>query len=102
MEATGHVVEEGSRNAVRSEWGRSGKGEATLWVTGKGGEKRREVVSLGEDSKPLEVESDEYAEYSMATRRFVRLVGERVLFFDVLRCFGVFWEDSFRLDYQDG
>ena len=66
MDATDHMVEEGSRYAVRED--RYGGSKATLWVTNRGGEKRREVVDLVSQVDVSEV-SDQYPGYKMSTRR---------------------------------
>jgi len=65
LEASEHIVEEDSRYALR---GQRGEKSASLWVTGKGGEKKRQVVSLESELESLEV-SDLYEGYSMSTRR---------------------------------
>jgi ATP-dependent RNA helicase DHX29 len=65
LDATGYVVEEDSRYALRS---RRGGNTTSMWVTGKGGEKKRQVVSLESELESLEV-SDRYEGYSMSTRR---------------------------------
>lgn len=64
MDATDHVIEEGSRYAKREE---RYEEKTSLWVTSRGGEKRREVVDL-----VSQVEVDEvtmYPGYKMSTRR---------------------------------
>jgi hypothetical protein len=66
MDATGHVIEEGSRYAVRED--RFG-GKAKLWITTQGGEKRKEVVDLMSQTDVGEV-SDMYPGYKMSTRRY--------------------------------
>lgn len=65
LDATGCVIEEDSRHALRT---RRGDNTAALWVTGRGGEKRRQVVSLESELDSLEV-SELYEGYSMSTRR---------------------------------
>jgi ATP-dependent RNA helicase DHX29 len=65
LDGTGYVVEEDSKYALRSQH----RGDtASMWVTGRGGEKRRQIVSLESELKSLEV-SDLYEGYSMSTRR---------------------------------
>ena len=66
MDATGHVIEEGSRYAVRED--RFG-GKASLSITTRGGEKRKEVVDLVSQTDVGEV-SDMYPGYKMSTRRY--------------------------------
>ena len=65
MDATDHMIEEGSRYAVREN--RYGE-KATLHVTTRGGEKRKEVVDLVSQTDVSEV-SDLYTGYKMSTRR---------------------------------
>ena len=65
MDATNHIIEEGSRYALREM--RYGD-IATLQVTTRGGEKRREVVDLVSQTDVSEV-SDLYPGYKMSTRR---------------------------------
>ena len=65
MDATDHIIEEGSRCAVKRQ---SAVKKASLWVTGRGGEKHREIVSLESEALPMEVSSN-YEGYKMATRR---------------------------------
>jgi hypothetical protein len=66
VDATGHVIEEGSRYAVRED--RLG-GKASLSITTRGGEKRKEVVDLVSQTDVGEV-SDVYPGYKMSTRRY--------------------------------
>ena len=81
MDATDHMIEEGSRYALRG-YNTSGD-KATLWVTNKGGEKRREVVDLVSQTEVQDV-SDLYPGYKMATRRSMDRVNEEVINFDLL------------------
>ena len=64
LEETGHVIEEDSRFANRSQ--RQSE-VTTMHITTQGGEKRREFASL--DSTFLDEISDDYPGYSLATRR---------------------------------
>lgn len=64
LEETGHVIEEGSRFASRSQ---KRSEVAMMHITGRGGEKRREIASL--DSPFSEEVSDDYPGYSLTTRR---------------------------------
>jgi hypothetical protein len=66
MDATGHVIEEGSRNAVREN---TFGGKASLSITTRGGEKRKEVVDLVSQTDVGEV-SAMYPGYKMSTRRY--------------------------------
>lgn len=64
LEKTGHIVEEGSRCAKR------GCGDfetVSLWVTTRGGEKRRETAAM-ESETDLGVSGD-FVGYSLTTRR---------------------------------
>lgn len=64
IEATNHVIEEDSFYAARK---RDDREMAQLWVTTKGGERRRQTVALDSETDcPL---SDEFVGYSMSTRR---------------------------------
>ena len=65
MEATNHIIEEDSKYALR---GHRGESTASMWITGRGGEKKRQVVSLESELESLEV-SDLYDGYTMSTRR---------------------------------
>lgn len=82
LESTNHVIEEGSRNAIKRH--HYDTSEATLWVTGRGGEKRKEIVSLGADQQPAEVTSNEYMGYSMSVRRSMERVDEMVMNYDLI------------------
>jgi hypothetical protein len=65
LEVTDHLIDEDSRHAIR-EYHDTRK--ASLLVTGRGGEKRKEIVSLDHETEAIEV-SDEYEGYKMTTRR---------------------------------
>ncbi len=65
LEATGYVIEEDSKFALR--FLRSDN-TTSMWVTGRGGDKKKQVVSLESELESLEV-SELYEGYSMATRR---------------------------------
>jgi len=80
MDATNHIIEQGSRCAIRNYRGKSDTAE--LWVTGRGGEKHRKVVSL-EDEVHTEI-TDEFESYKMSTRRSMERVDERVLNYDLI------------------
>lgn len=80
LDATGHIIEEGSRYAFRE----NNYGEtASLWVTTRGGEKRKEMVDLTSQVTPGDV-SDVYSEYTMATRRSMERVNEEIINFDLV------------------
>ena len=78
IDATGHIIEEGSRYAFR-EYHKTEK--TTLWVSSQGGEKHREVVDLAQ--RDTEV-SDLYSGYSMSTRLSLERVDESVLNYDLI------------------
>jgi len=62
LEHTNHIIEEGSRCATRNF---SARETVSLWVTNRGGEKRRETA----DYQLTEDVSDDYPDYSLATRK---------------------------------
>ena len=62
LEQTNHIIEEGSRCAIRDY---SGRETVSLWVTTRGGGKQRETA----DYQINEDVSDDFPEYSMATRK---------------------------------
>ena len=64
MDATDHIVEEGSRYALREN---RYEEKAALWITTKGGEKRKEVVDLVSQVDLGEVTM--FPGYKMSTRR---------------------------------
>ena len=75
LDATGHIIEEGSRYAKRE----NHHGEKTsLWVTTRGGEKRKEVVDLPQSFLEDGV-SEMYQGYKMSTRKSMERVNEEVL-----------------------
>jgi len=80
LEASGYVVEEDSRYALR---GTRGDNTASVWVTGRGGEKKRTVVSLESELESLEV-SELYDGYSMSTRRSMEIVDEEVINYELI------------------
>mmetsp|Transcript_12968 Transcript_12968/g.29836 ORF Transcript_12968/g.29836 Transcript_12968/m.29836 type:complete len:1347 (+) Transcript_12968:199-4239(+) len=81
LDATGHVIEEGSRYAFRD----NGRVDtATLRVTNRGGEKRRETVDLVSSAAPLDVTNSYYDGYKMSTRRSMQRVNEDVINFDLI------------------
>ena len=64
LEKTGHIIEEGSRHAQKDF---SKSDTVDLWVTKRGGGKRRDAACLNSETD-LEV-SSEFERYSMSTRR---------------------------------
>lgn len=67
LDGTGHIIEEGSRYALRDERGR---GEtASIQISTRGGEKRQEVHSLDSGGVHLAEVSDDFPGHNMATRR---------------------------------
>jgi len=82
LEATGHIIEEGSFHAIRDN--RFDGEKSSLWVTTKGGEKRREVVDLSSANLDDQVLSEEYIGYSTATRKSMERVNEAVINFDLI------------------
>lgn len=81
LDATDHIIEEGSRYAIRGY--RSNSETAQLWVTGRGGERHRKVVSLDDDTQPSAV-SDEFSGYKMSTRRSMDRVDEQTINYDLI------------------
>jgi HrpA-like RNA helicase len=81
LDATGHVIEEGSQCARRGNEGISG--QTTIWVTGKGGTKRREVVSLAVDPAERD-ENEPYSDYALSTRLSMGRVNESTLNYDLI------------------
>ena len=61
LEKTKHIIDEGSRCARRDHRGRE---TVSLWVTGRGGEKRRETSDYQRNDNV----SNDFPDYSMATR----------------------------------
>jgi HrpA-like RNA helicase len=80
LEATNHVIEEGSRYA---KFECSYTEQTSLHVTQRGGSKRKEMVDLTSSTNPVEV-SSLYESYSMSTRRSMERVNEDVINFDLL------------------
>jgi HrpA-like RNA helicase len=61
LQETNHIIEENSKFAKRNF---SGRDTVSLWVSTKGGEKRRETADYEKD----ESVSDDYPNYSLSTR----------------------------------
>lgn len=80
LEATGHVIEEGSAYAYLEN---RYTDQTSLWVTTRGGDKRREVVDLTSSTGPVEL-SSMYSSYSLTTRRSMERVNEEVVNFDLI------------------
>lgn len=81
MEATGHIVEEGSRYALRNS--QKSEEKSTLWITKRGGEKRRETVDLVSQTDVSDV-TDNYPGYKISTRRSMDRVDEEIINYDLL------------------
>ena len=79
MDATDHVIEEGSRYAERQY---RNEEKASLWVTTRGGEKRREMFDLVSQVDLAEVTM--YPGYKMATRRSMERVNEEIINYDLI------------------
>ncbi|CAJ1934420.1 unnamed protein product [Cylindrotheca closterium] len=79
MDATDHVIEEGSRYAKRED---RYEEKTSLWVTNRGGDKRREVVDLVSQVAVDEVTI--YPGYKMSTRRSMQRVDEQVINYDLI------------------
>lgn len=82
FDATGHIVEEGSLHAIRD--GHRSNDKATLWVTTRGGEKRRETVDMSSSVLNPDSLSEEYAGYSLSTRLSMERVNETVINYDLI------------------
>jgi ATP-dependent RNA helicase DHX29 len=80
LEATGHVIEEGSQYAMREY--RHENEKQSLWVTSRGGTKHRDVVDL--ISQTDSQVSDHYPGYSMPTRLSLDRVDESILNYDLI------------------
>ncbi len=65
IDATDHFIEEDSRYAIREHYDVR---KETLMVTSRGGEKRRETVSLDDEAEVSEL-SDDYRGYKISTMR---------------------------------
>ena len=79
VEATGHIVEDDSPNALYS----FSRGEkASLRISTKGGRERKQIVSLDSEVDPTV--SGDFDGYSMATRRTMDRVDESVLNYDLI------------------
>eukprot|EP00934_Nitzschia_sp_Nitz4_P001936 Nitzschia sp. Nitz4//scaffold44_size153857//12474//17017//NITZ4_002696-RA/size153857-snap-gene-0.201-mRNA-1//-1//CDS//3329552082//1936//frame0 len=82
LDATDYIIEEGSMYAKRDDsiWGE----KATLWVTNRGGDKRREVVDLGGGTLSDDALSEEYQGYKLSTRKSMERVREDVVNFELV------------------
>lgn len=80
LEATNHVIEEGSRYA---KFQGSYTDQTTLSITQQDGRKRKEVVDLTSSTEPIEV-SSLYETYSMSTRRSMERVSEEIINYDLI------------------
>jgi len=80
LDATDHVIEEGSRYAIReNHYGET----ASLMISTRGGEKRKERVDLTSQVEAIGV-SDAYAGYKMTTRRSMERVNEEIINYDLI------------------
>jgi HrpA-like RNA helicase len=81
LDATGHMIEEGSQYAIRNS--QFGRNKTTLWVTNRGGEKRRETVDVDvtsdSDNLPLT-----YSDYTLSTRISLERVDETIINYDLI------------------
>lgn len=68
LDGCNHIIEEGSRYALRETYGRGGT--AAIQISTRGGEKRQEVHSLESGGVHLADVSDDYPGYTLATRRY--------------------------------
>jgi ATP-dependent RNA helicase DHX29 len=80
LDATDHIIEEGSRFARREDRYNE---RAQLWVTNRGGEKRRETVDLVSQTDVGDV-SDMFPGYKMSTRRSMDRVNEEIINYDLI------------------
>lgn len=81
LDATDHVIEEGSKYAIQEYRGVGGK--TSMWVTGRGGEKRRQNVSLESELESIEISHD-FVGYKISTRRSLERVNEKVINYDLI------------------
>ena len=80
LDATDHIIDEGSRYAIREDhYGET----ASLMITTRGGEKRKETVDMTSQVEAIAV-SDIYASYKMTTRRSMERVNEQVINYDLI------------------
>lgn len=70
LDATNHIIEEGSRYALRGDRDRQ---TASIEITSRGGEKRKEVHALNADGAHLADVSEDYPNHKMSTRRYVHV-----------------------------
>ena len=73
LDGTNHIIEEGSRYALREYNGRE---TASIDITTSGGEKRKEVHALNADGAHLAEVSEDYPNHKMSTRRYVYSLGQ--------------------------
>ena len=79
IEATGHIIEEDSQYAIRNYYSRE---MASLHVTKRGGEQRREAVAL-ESETSVDV-SEDFPGYSISTRKSMDRVDETVINYELI------------------
>jgi len=80
LDATDHIIDEGSRYALRDyQYAET----ASLMVTTRGGEKRKEMVDLSSQVE-LGGVSSLYAGYKMSTRRSMERANEKIINYDLI------------------
>ncbi|CAB9507370.1 DExH-box ATP-dependent RNA helicase DExH7, chloroplastic [Seminavis robusta] len=83
LDATNHIVEEGSRYALREDRGH--RGTASIAITTRGGEKRKEMHSLDQGGAHSgDLPEDFYPGYKMSTRRSMTRVNEEIINYDLI------------------
>jgi len=80
FDATDHLIDEDSKYAI---WEDRDYEKASIFVTGRGGEKRKELISLDSEIELSEV-SGEYKDYKMSTRRSMERVNEEIINYDLI------------------
>lgn len=65
LDATDHIIEEDSKYAIREYYDTT---KASLMITGRGGEKRKEIVTLYPEINSDQI-SDRYQGYKLSTQR---------------------------------
>lgn len=81
IEATGHIIEEGSMYAVPEHQNRE---RVSLWITGKGGERWRESTDMNAAFASDDFDPIEYRGYSKTTRLSMARVDENVINYDLI------------------
>ena len=70
LDGTDHFIEHDSKYAFRED---NNESTASLHITGRGGEKRKEIVTYEDYNNDLNDISDAYEGYKLSTRRYVLL-----------------------------